>query len=48
MNLSPEMIAWNNCALEDLWIFDKLIVAKKAVIYVDRVEHLYQVPETTL
>ena len=30
MNSSPEMNAWSNCALEDLWIFDKLIVAKKA------------------
>jgi hypothetical protein len=30
MNISPEMNAWNTCSLEDLWIFDKLIVAKKA------------------
>ena len=30
MYLSPEMIAWKNCALDDLWIFDKLIVAKKS------------------
>jgi hypothetical protein len=27
---SPEINAWNKCALDDLWIFDKLIVAKKA------------------
>ena len=25
MNSSPEMNAWSNCALEDLWIFDKLL-----------------------
>jgi hypothetical protein len=30
MNISPEMRAWNMCLPEDLWIFDKLIVAKKA------------------
>jgi hypothetical protein len=30
MNISPEMKAWNNCLPEDLWVFDKLIVAKKA------------------
>ena len=30
MNISPEMRAWNTCLPEDLWIFDKLIVAKKA------------------
>lgn len=30
MDLSPEMIAWQNCALDDLWIFDKLIIAKKS------------------
>ena len=30
MKISPEIKAWNNCDLKDLWVFDKLIVAKKA------------------
>lgn len=30
MKISPEMKAWNECDSKDLWIFDKLIVAKKA------------------
>lgn len=30
MKLSPDAIAWGNCPSEDLWVFDKLIVAKRA------------------
>jgi hypothetical protein len=42
MNISPEMKAWNNCLPEDLWVFDKLIVAKKQGIFVVLVVCQYQ------
>jgi hypothetical protein len=29
VNEDPEVIAWNNCHSEDLWIFDKLLLSKK-------------------